>query len=287
MIAPTAAPATLVVDIGNARMKWARLEGTALVDRGHALHAGPGAGTGGGEQGERSEAALAAFTAALPPRVGRVLVANVAGAGLAARLAERVAERCGARIELAATAHEALGVRCGYRDPARLGVDRWLAVIAAHTRVRRAATATVPPACVINAGTAMTFDAVDGGGQHLGGLILAGPRIAAAALQRHTERIGATATPADAAPRGLDLLGRSTDEAVGRGALLGPAAAFDRAVTVVERALGQRPRVFLAGGDGALLAEWLETEVELRADLVLEGLALLAAGDAGRTRGAS
>ncbi len=241
--------ATFVVDIGNARIKWARLEGATLTDRGHAVHA---AG---------AEDSLAEFITALPESVGRVLVANVAGPELAERLAERVAARCGIEVEFAATAAEALGVRCGYRDPSRLGVDRWLAVIAAHTLARRAAAGTVPPACVINAGTAMTFDAVDGEGRHLGGLILAGPRIAADALRRNTERIGATSPAAAHAPRGLELLGRSTDEAVGRGALLGPAAAFDRAVGVVERALGARARVFLAGGEGPVLAHWLETDV--------------------------
>jgi pantothenate kinase type III len=56
--------------------------------------------------------------------------------------------------------------------------------------------------------------------------------------------------------------------------MLGLAAALDRAIETVRAALGARPTVFLTGGDGPKLAAWLEAEVQLRADLVLEGLAL-------------
>jgi type III pantothenate kinase len=160
-------------------------------------------------------------------------------------------------------------VRCAYSDPARLGVDRWVAVLAAFHAARGAA-------CVLSAGTAVTFDAVDAAGRHLGGLILAGPRLAADALERHTSNIGATA-PAGAAPSGLGLLGKSTDTAVAHGTMLALAAALDRAVRTVDAALGVRSKVYVTGGDGPQLRAWLETEAELRADLVLEGLSLYAA----------
>jgi type III pantothenate kinase len=79
-----------------------------------------------------------------------------------------------------------------------------------------------------------------------------------------------------AAPRGLALLGRDTATAVGHGSMLALAGALDRAVRTVAAAVGT-PTVYLTGGDAPLLADWLETEVEARADLVLEGLALFAA----------
>ena len=78
-------------------------------------------------------------------------------------------------------------------------------------------------------------------------------------------------------PQGLDLLGRDTAEAVGHGAMLALAAALDRAVRTVADALSTDPMVYLTGGDATVLRDWLETQVEQRADLVLEGLALFAA----------
>jgi type III pantothenate kinase len=247
---------TVLVDIGNTRIKWATLERGRLVRRGAALHR------------NALDAALAAFGAALPP-AARVVAANVAGDTFAARLRQLVAARPGATLELVATTAQRLGVRCAYSDPSRLGVDRWVAVLAAFHAARGAA-------CVIDAGTAVTFDAVDGGGVHLGGLIFPGARLLAGALDRHTSDIGVTA-PAASVPRGLDLLGRNTAAAVGNGAWLALAAALDRAVTTVGSALGTTPVVYLTGGDAAPLRGWLATRVELRADLVLEGLALLAA----------
>jgi type III pantothenate kinase len=258
------APAVAVVDIGNARIKWARVVDGRLACPGAAIHI------------DALESAMAALADALPRRLTRILASNVAGPETASSLAELARRRWGVELELVETEPETLGVRCAYRDPRRLGVDRWVAVVAAHV-LAKTGGGRARPACVINAGSAYTFDAVDADGRHLGGLILAGPRIAAGALERSTRRIGPTA-PAKRIPAGLELLGRSTDEAVGHGALLGPAAAFDRAIRMVREALGASPVVYVAGGDGALLAGWLETEVELRADLVLEGLALIAAG---------
>lgn len=246
-----------VIDVGNTRIKWARVADGKLAEPGYAVHR------------DAADAALAELRAALPQDVRRVIVANVAGEEVARNIAEIARARAGVEPLFVSVTAEAFGVRCAYADPSRLGVDRWVALLAAFNAARGAA-------CVLSAGTAVTFDAVDAGGRHLGGLILAGARLAAAALERSTSNIGATA-PAGAPPRGIDVLGKSTDAAVSHGAMLALAAALDRAVRSVDAALGVRSKVYLTGGDGAALRGWLETEVEMRADLVLEGLALYAA----------
>ena len=247
---------TVLVDIGNTRIKWATLSGGKLVRRGSAVHR------------DSLDAAIAAFAAELPAR-SRIIAANVAGERMAAHLTALVAARPGASLTLVATSAEQFGVRCAYAEPSRLGVDRWVAVIAAHHAARGAA-------CAIDAGTAVTFDAVDAAGTHLGGLIFPSARLLAAALDRNTSNIGTTAA-APAVARGLELLGRSTDAAVGQAAWLALSAALDCAFATVERAVGARPVVYLTGGDAEPLRGWLETRVELRADLVLEGLKLFAA----------
>lgn len=245
-----------LIDVGNTRIKWALLESGALMAQDGAVHRG------------ELDAALAMLDAALPSNVTRAVVANVAGAALATRLRELL-ERRGVAVEIVASTAARCGVRCAYADPSRLGVDRWLAVIAAYGAARGAA-------CVVSAGTAATFDAVDAAGRHLGGLIVPGTRLMAAALERETSNIGST-PPAQGVPRGIDVLGRDTATAVGHGTMLALAAAVDRAAARVAAVLGAPPRLYLTGGDGALLQPWLETSAELRADLVLEGLALVAA----------
>jgi type III pantothenate kinase len=244
-----------LVDIGNTRIKW------ALFDRGRLVR------SGGAVHRDSIDAALRALAMVLPTDVERLIVANVAGEDMARRLRASVGAR--APVEFVACTAERFGVRCAYAEPSRLGVDRWVAVLAAH---RRAAGA----ACVIDAGTAVTFDAVDGGGAHLGGLILPGAQLLSAALDRSTSDVGATPVPF-AVPKGLRLLGGDTAAAVGHGTMLALAAALDRAVRTVAAELKTTPTVYLTGGDATRLYDWLETKVEQRADLVLEGLALFAA----------
>jgi len=246
---------TVLVDIGNSRIKWATLAAGKLVRPGSAVHR------------DSLDAGVAAFAAELPARA-RIIAANVAGGRMAERLEALVAARPGFSLEFVATAAERFGVRCAYADPSRLGVDRWVAVLAAYHAAGGAA-------CAIDAGTAVTFDAIDAKGAHLGGLIFPSARLTAAALDRNTSNIGRTEA-APAVARGLELLGRNTDAAVGHAAWLALSAALDRAVATVERALGARPVVYLTGGDAQALHGWLETRVELRADLVLEGLKLFA-----------
>ena len=246
-----------LIDIGNTRFKWTLADNLGAV--GSVAHV-----TG-------LDAAITALVEALPRGLRRVLAANVAGGAVGARLAAALRERHAIEAELVTPEAERYGIRSAYAEPERLGVDRWLAMIAAHR-------STAGLTCVIQAGTAVTFDAVDAGGRHLGGLIFPGARLMADALERNTGRIGPTPAPAGHVT-GLNLLGTSTDEGVGKGSMLAIAAALDRAVAVVTTATNETPTVILTGGDADELAPWLESEVRFSADLVLAGLAYIARHD--------
>ena len=246
----------LVVDIGNTRIKWACVSGRELVDPGEAVHERiPGA-------------ALESLAEAAPGRPDRVVAVNVAGEGFVAAFTKMVKRRWDLAPEFVNTEHRGHGVRCAYADPSRMGSDRWVALIAGF---RLAAGA----ACVIDAGTAVTLDAVDSRGRHLGGLILAGPRVIATALDRQTSGIGETRGRSRPA-RGAAVLGSSTDEAVAKGAMLGLSGGLDRAVSAVAGELDEQPAVYLTGGDATRLSPWLATPCEYRPHLVLEGLGSIA-----------
>jgi len=245
----------LAIDCGNSRLKWARYEGSRKLD--------------GGAAALRDGDAFGALGQALVDGIGRVFVANVAGDAVGEKIGATVSARLGVAPEFVRVDKSAHGIECAYREPATLGVDRWLAMIAAR--------AVVPgPFAVVGAGTAVTFDAVDATGRHLGGLILPGDGLMIEALAANTGQIGLVPRAGGPAA-GLDLLGRSTAEAVGHGTRLACAAAVDRAVAIVADALGAAPGVLVTGGDAAALAAWLASSGEVRADLVLEGLAIIAA----------
>jgi type III pantothenate kinase len=100
---------TVLVDVGNTRIKWAQLVDGRLTSQGSAVHR------------ESLDAAVDALAIALPAGAKRIVAANVAGERVAASLLALAAER-GAALELAAVSAERLGVRCAYEDPRRLGV---------------------------------------------------------------------------------------------------------------------------------------------------------------------
>ena len=178
---------TVVVDIGNARIKWALGGQAELLSTGAALHL------------HEPQRALEAMFTALPEEAERVVATNVAGKKIGDSFAQAVADRWGLQPEFIETAAEQLGVTCGYAQPRRLGADRWVAMLAAHDLAPGAV-------CVIDAGTAVTLDTVDRNGRHLGGLIMVSPRLAAVALNRQTSDIGETIA-SDEAPAGLAILG--------------------------------------------------------------------------------
>jgi type III pantothenate kinase len=247
----------LAIDCGNTRIKWAQYESGGRPDAGEVSWLD-------------TPDAVTALAEALPETAGRVLVANVAGDEAGRQIAAAVSARLGTEPEFVVVEGEAHGIECGYRDPSALGVDRWLAMIAVRARVDG-------PFAVVCAGTAVTFDAVAEGGRHCGGLILPGSRLMARSLADHTGRIPLVEPAAEPVASG-ELLGRSTAEAVGRGVQLALAAAIDRAAAGFAAELGRELPLIVTGGDARKLAPWLHTTHELRADLVLDGLAIIGGG---------
>lgn len=244
----------LLVDIGNSRVKWATLEDGRLGPQHAAVY------QGWSDQDWRREllgdgpveAVIAASVSSGP--------ASVLDA--AARLA------IGQGAWFVETAREAAGVRNAYREPRLLGVDRWLAIIAAHAMQRG-------PCCIADVGTAATFDAVTADGQHLGGFIIPGPDLMVRSLHRETADLASHTAASGAA--GEAPLADNTRDAIERGCRLAVAAMIDRGVADVAARLGSQPGLLLTGGGAPAVMPLLRTSVEPVPDLILRGLARLAA----------
>ncbi len=243
----------LLVDSGNSRLKW------ALLDRGMLQ---PGGSCEGGAA--LTEDRLEEIWGKLPaPR--RIWVANVAGAETAAAIRSWMETRWRLAPRFLSAQAEGFGVISGYRKPERLGVDRWLAVIAARHHHPL-------PACVVDCGTALTLDVVDENGRHQGGLICPGPELMRRALVQGTADLRLDDREPVSGP-----LGDSTAAAVALGvnqALLG---FVERSVRDLERCWSPL-HVILTGGGAARLASDLSRAVHLVPDLVLKGLAVVSQG---------
>jgi len=247
----------LLIDIGNTRAKWATLAEGRLSRCGAILHRG----VPSGDWVEGIDTA--------DHRYERILVSNVAGVAAARSLGDWARRRHGLQAEFIRASAAAGGIVNAYDKPETLGPDRWLGMIGAWRRARG-------PLVCIAAGTAMTVDAVDGAGRHLGGVIAPGHDMMIDGLMRRTSDIARVASAAPAEADGM--LGRNTAAAVELGAVHALAALAARVVGDVARRVGAQPRVFLGGGDAGRIEALLGLAVEASPELVLEGLAVLAEG---------
>ena len=171
-------------------------------------------------------------------------------------------------IEFITAGREFHGLTSGYLDPSLLGADRWLGLIGAWTHARAAL-------CVVDAGTAVKVDSVDSNGQHLGGLIAPGIHMMREVLMSNTSDIAKAAF--NSTPSLAGVLANNTIAAVSRGAVFALAGMADRACEVIEQSTGTRPRLFITGGDASMIAGTMRTHGEIVPDLVLQGLAEIAA----------
>lgn len=241
----------LLIDIGNSRIKWAVwANGELSLPGGFAR---PRADHD--EAWEREWGHLSPMSVTVCSVAGRQSVAVLRGwveRRWAVPFTEvRARERCGPIIN-------------AYADPASLGTDRWVNLLGA-----RAAFGAVDT-IIVDAGTAVTVDALCADGRHLGGAILAGLSASRAGL-----RSAAPALPAahDEAPLPSD----NTAGAIGGGTLIGLAGAIERVATAVGGRLAAPERI-LTGGDADRLAPWLDAGWSLDPLLTLRGL--LHSGDA-------
>ena len=243
----------LLLDVGNSRLKWGVLDDRHIRRTGHI------------SQQQIHAQGLTALTSKLPRRVDTVLVSNVAGSSFATRLSGVLGVHCSADVHFARVEREACGVSNGYRQPRRLGVDRWMAIIAAWAEVQAACL-------VVDAGTAVTLDAVDGDGRHLGGQILPGVTLMADVLAARTSDVPAMQRRAVSQERDVRMFATSTAAAVGHGAMNAVVGAIERAVDVMAGS-GTEPSLFLTGGNASRILKSLGKESLHRPHLVLQGLA--------------
>jgi type III pantothenate kinase len=139
------------------------------------------------------------------------------------------------------------GIRILYEDPKAVGADRVADAVAVMHLYGG-------PACIIDFGTATTFNALTKEGDYLGGAITAGINLAAEALFTHAAKL----------PR-IDLqippsvIGRNTINAMQSGLIFGYVSMAEGMVERFRKELGADMKVIATGG----LAEYVTRETSI------------------------
>lgn len=238
----------LLLDLGNSRLKWA-----VATDARAAWQA-----SGSLDWADDMPAQLQGAWADLAPHA--ICAASVVDAAREAQVAAACTARFGHAPQWLHTPAMACGVRNGYAQPQRLGVDRFLSMVAARAGGHA-------PCVLAGAGTALTLDALAADGQHLGGWIVPGVRAMRQALAVTTSRV--TLEHAGS----VTDLATNTEDAVTSGCWHALAAVIERFVQRAQARLDTVPTLLLGGGDAQALLPWLAVPAQLMPDGVLRGLA--------------
>lgn len=155
------------------------------------------------------------------------------------------------------------GIRILIDDPSTVGADRIADVVATHVLYGG-------PACIVDLGTATTFDAMSKEGDYLGGAIVPGLAISADALFTRTAKL-----PKVELEPPPQVIGSNTITAIQSGLMFGYASLIEGMIARFRRELGAEMRVVATGGLARAFSE-LCIEIDyINPWLTLEGLRIL------------
>ncbi|WP_205341299.1 type III pantothenate kinase [Denitrificimonas caeni] len=240
----------LEIDYGNTRLKWRLLKARSLkpVKTGAAIDL------------QELSTSLKNIENA---KIVYCRVCSVRRADDNAKLALLIKDLCGVAIEYAQSQQALVGVTNGYLDPSRLGVDRWLAIVAAYNRVQGACV-------VIDCGTAITVDYIRADGVHLGGCIVPGMGMMRAMLDSGTQLVKDTKGEAVDTSK---MFGDTTHAAVTIGVRSMVSGFIKEQLQSAQSALGASFTVLCTGGDSRIVCA-VAADARVEDDLVFVGLAI-------------
>jgi type III pantothenate kinase len=155
------------------------------------------------------------------------------------------------------------GVPVRYEDPAQVGADRIVDAAAAHRLYGS-------PACIVDFGTATTFDAISADGEYLGGAIAPGIGIAADALFRRAAKL-----PKVDIQRPPAAIGKNTLHSMQSGLLFGYVGLVEGMVARFLDELGPSTRVIATGGLAEIIARETKVISIVAPWLTLDGLRIV------------
>jgi type III pantothenate kinase len=256
----------LEIDIGNTRFKWRLKDNKRIMSRGSIANI---------DICDESSFAEA-FASIDQYRPSRIYVASVYNKNSACFSAWCQKKWSLVPLFLKVSEIE-LGVTNAYLHVEQMGVDRWLAMLAAYSWADQQAC------LIVDCGSACTVDLILANGTHLGGYIVPGAQLMKSALFRGTDRVKPSQVSYDAELRP----GKTTQEAVSGGLWIMQLGLVQSALQQLLDAGAVMPCVVFTGGAGEYLARFFcaaratgavgepISKVEFKVDLVFDGMSLM------------
>lgn len=267
----------LLVDVGNTRLKFAfyqqSISGQGVISNQVAM-------VHKGQMHHEIDAAMKKArqsVAEQQEKISRVLVSSVAGELTEQAMIKATQAYFGLSPEFARTDKMFSGLTIAYEQPAKLGVDRWLAMLAARNLgrfeplIKEQEKPENSSVCVVDSGSALTIDVVSAKGDHQGGFIIPGLRLMYDSLLNGTREVQAESPVFESRDWGIN-----TNQAVTHGAVFASVATVAEAYRQFGKQVGGDVALVLTGGDAQILSSGLQAACQVQAkqvpDLVLRGL---------------
>ncbi len=248
----------LEIDAGNTRLKWRVLEYSnqqvQKLKSGSVLAPELTTALPGSFEEQLSELKSS--------NIEKIKVSNVRGDNFENSLSLFCQNTFSLKVNYAVVSAECAGIKNAYKNVETLGVDRWLAMLAAY----RSANSGV---CIVDCGSAITVDLIDTSGQHEGGFIVPGLQLMQRSLGEHTANLNyAPQSTLNIEP------GKNTAVAINHGVLMMALGMLEK----INQFWGSNKSWYLTGGDARILAPFIKWQYKINPDLVMDGLEIITDG---------
>ena len=246
----------MAIDVGNTRLKWTLYHrpaaGARMLARGAEFL----------EQIDR----LGEVVWSQIPEPTTMLGCIVAATAVKHRVQEQM-EQWNVEPRWVVASEAEAGLVNGYDFPARLGADRWVAMIGArHHMLRRGPPR---PILLVMVGTAVTVEAIDQHGRFVGGLILPGHGIMLRALESGTAGLHVPTGDVVEFPT-------NTSDALTSGGTFAIAGACERMFQHLFKRCAAEPLCLMTGGAGWKMLPAMTRPFELIESMIFDGLLVIA-----------
>ena len=234
----------LELDSGNTRLKWRLIREGKILSRGVV------------ENNEDWSVRLPELFDQLGAfQLARISV--VSGCEKHNLLSDIITGGFGIPVQIARTKACSQGLAIAYSDSSALGVDRWLAMLAAHHQPEKGVK------IIVDSGTALTVDVVNPEGKHIGGYIVPGIQLMKQSLQLNTAKL----LVKDGQAEGLSP-GKNTLQCIDHGVVLMATSMIHSVIAGFDDVT-----VYLTGGSVQLLQPYIDAKSKYLPELVMDGLA--------------
>lgn len=238
----------LLLDIGNSSIAWVTQQGNQFIQSGSIYH----------DMSVSIEKQMSNQFSS-HNEIETVLISSVLSKEQTSNVSDWFKTEWHCSVWQAETGSEFNGLKNSYTNTTKMGVDRWLNMIAAREEFKNRL-------CIIDCGTAMTIDIVGADGQHEGGVIVPGLMRLQEALISGTNRIqGKSNTIGN-----IDLA-NNTQAAISNGAMINLVATIEYTMSKFEKN-GEKMSCVVTGGDASQVIENLSIVYEYRPMLIFNGM---------------